>query len=98
MLDVSVIALFTSNWRFLISNWRFFSTQIIFASLGYQTILERVRAEALAGGRDPKEITVIAVSKGRSIEQIRQVYREGCRHFGENRLGEYLEKRDQLGR
>ena len=64
--------------------------------MGYQTVLERVRAEAVACGRDPKEITVIAVSKGRSVKQILQVYREGCRHFGENRLNEYLEKCDQL--
>lgn len=39
-----------------------------------------------------REVTVVAVSKQRSLEDILQVYRAGCRDFGENRVPEALEK------
>lgn len=49
----------------------------------YLSILEKV-------GR--QDITVIAVSKQRSIEEIKIAYDLGCRDFGENRIPEALEK------
>jgi len=39
---------------------------------------------------------LVAVSKTRSVQQIQQVYNEGIRRFGENRVQELVEKKDQL--
>ena len=62
--------------------------------------LEIVR-EAMAAavervGRAPDDVTLVAVSKGRSIDQIRLAYQSGQRDFGENRASELAEKAPQL--
>lgn len=61
----------------------------------YLPVLEKVRQTAKAAGRDPDEITVIAVSKTHPIESILSVYAEGGRDFGENRVPEALAKKEQ---
>lgn len=43
-----------------------------------------------------REILLVVVSKKRTIEEIRTLYDMGCRHFGENRLDEALEKMEAL--
>ncbi|NNC74603.1 MAG: YggS family pyridoxal phosphate-dependent enzyme [Acidimicrobiia bacterium] len=53
---------------------------------------ERVAAAERRVGREPGSVTVVAVSKGRSIEQILECYETGHRDFGENRANELLEK------
>ncbi|MFP3896218.1 MAG: YggS family pyridoxal phosphate enzyme [Anaerolineales bacterium] len=62
--------------------------------------LKRVRAniaEACArANRDPDEVTVVAVTKTRSMEEIRAAYACGVRHFGENRIEEAEEKVPKL--
>jgi pyridoxal phosphate enzyme (YggS family) len=58
----------------------------------YHQIKQMVREKALTCGRDPKEITLIAVSKTFPVEVIQAVYQEGGRDFGENRLQEALLK------
>lgn len=45
--------------------------------------------------RTPEEIQIVAVSKGRSVEQIQKVFEEGCHLFGESRLQEALPKIEQ---
>ncbi len=37
-------------------------------------------------------VLLVAVSKGRSLEEIQEAYEGGCRDFGENRIQEALEK------
>jgi pyridoxal phosphate enzyme (YggS family) len=58
----------------------------------YAQVVHSVQAKALACGRQPQEISLIAVSKTYPIESIQSVYQEGCREFGENRVQEALEK------
>lgn len=58
----------------------------------YLHVLENVEKIAKGVGRNPKDITTIAVSKTQPIERILEVYREGGRNFGENRVPEALEK------
>lgn len=58
----------------------------------YQQILEQVQAKAKCCGRDPQEITLVAVTKYQSFETIPHLYKEGCRHFGESRVQEALPK------
>lgn len=62
----------------------------------YRQVREQVARRAEEVGRAPEEIGIVAVSKGRSLEEIREVYGEGCRDFGENRVQELVEKRGQL--
>lgn len=56
------------------------------------SVRRQVEAAALAAGRELEEITVVAVSKGRSVSEIRRLYDLGHRHFGENRARELAEK------
>lgn len=58
----------------------------------YIKIKQHIHSIAKGCGRDPKEITLITVSKTHPWEDIKVVYTAGCRDFGENRLQEALEK------
>jgi len=55
-------------------------------------VRERVKAACLRSGSDPASVTVIAVSKGRSIEQIEEAARAGITDIGENKVQEALLK------
>lgn len=48
----------------------------------------RIAAAADRVGRDPKEVTLVAVSKTVGPERMRAAYAAGQRHFGENRVQE----------
>ena len=50
-----------------------------------KSIKERMAAATLRVGRDPSEVRLLAVSKGRSNDEVRELYAAGQRHFGENR-------------
>ncbi|HWX94602.1 MAG TPA: YggS family pyridoxal phosphate-dependent enzyme [Terriglobales bacterium] len=60
-------------------------------------IQEKIRTAAVRAGRDPGEITLMAVSKTVPAEIIREAYQAGVRHFGENRVQEFAGKVDTLG-
>ena len=47
-------------------------------------------------GRDPKEVTLIAVSKTKPNEVLREAYDAGMRVFGENKVQEMVGKMDSL--
>ena len=49
-------------------------------------------------GRDTKDVTLIAVSKFKPIEDLREAYEAGVRDFGENRVQELVEKYDLMPR
>lgn len=44
----------------------------------------------------PKNVTLVAVSKTKSVEEIKEAYNEGQRVFGENRVQEMVEKYEVL--
>lgn len=58
----------------------------------YKELLEEINFIAIKNGRDPKEITTIAVTKQHPWEEAAPLFEAGCRHFGENRLPEALSK------
>ncbi len=62
----------------------------------YLHIKQQTKAACEASGRDYSECTLIAVSKTKPVELLQQVYDEGCRDFGENKVQEILDKYDQL--
>ena len=56
----------------------------------------RIAAAAIRAGRSPEEITLLAVSKTVESDAIRAAIACGMANFGENRVQEYLRKRDEL--
>jgi len=59
-------------------------------------VRSRIHTAAKAAGRDPAEVTLVAVSKGKSAELMRAAATAGVTDFGENYLQEALGKIDQL--
>jgi hypothetical protein len=57
-----------------------------------QEIIAQIARAALLAKRDPAEIELIAVSKGRSEEEIEALIAAGQHDFGENRVQEALSK------
>ena len=66
----------------------------------YTANLERVQSwiddACRTAGRSPDEVELIAVSKTKPVEAIREVYAAGQRSFGENRMQELQQKMDEL--
>lgn len=58
---------------------------------------ERIQRALSQLGRSRSDLTLVAVSKKFSSENILIAYRSGLRHFGENYVQEFGEKRPQLG-
>ena len=59
-------------------------------------VRSRIRNAALAAGRDPSTVTLIAVGKTQTAESCRAVATAGVTDFGENYLQEGLAKRAAL--
>ena len=57
-----------------------------------EEILRRIARAAELARRDPADVQLIAVSKGRSPQQIEELIEAGQRDFGENRVQEALTK------
>jgi PLP dependent protein len=55
-------------------------------------ILEAIASAARLAGRDAADVQLIAVSKGRSTDEIEALIEAGQRDFGENRVQEALAK------
>jgi len=60
------------------------------------SVRDRIAAAAHRAGRDPNEITLMAVTKTFPPESIREAYEAGLRLFGENRVQEFLAKAEAL--
>lgn len=61
-----------------------------------QNIYAIIEETALRCGRDPKEISLMAVSKTKPMSMLMDAYNAGMRLFGENRVQEAVEKRKEL--
>jgi pyridoxal phosphate enzyme (YggS family) len=66
------------------------------AAAGLTAVQGRIEAAAARSGRDSTDVVLVAVSKGRSRDQILEVYDAGHRDFGENRAEELAEKASSL--
>ncbi len=55
-------------------------------------VRERIESAARRAGRDPVEVTLVAVTKTHPVEMVRAAYQAGVRHFGENRVEEGQQK------
>lgn len=61
-----------------------------------QRIEENIQAACAAAGRSRSEVTLMAVTKTVEPERINAAIRAGITHIGENRVQEFLEKKDAL--
>lgn len=60
------------------------------------SITERIESACERAGRRPSEVELIAVTKGHAIAEIKRLYDQGHRDFGENRAQELRDKTDEL--
>lgn len=58
----------------------------------YLQCLENIHDTAIKYGRDPSEISLVAVTKGYPLKHVLPAYEAGCRYFGESRVQEALPK------
>jgi len=58
-------------------------------------IRQRIAAAAAAAGRPPEDVRLLAVSKMFSAAHVRAAYAAGQREFGENKVQEALQKREE---
>jgi pyridoxal phosphate enzyme (YggS family) len=61
-----------------------------------QSVHSRIRAAALAAGRDPQSVRLLAVSKTQAAAAIREAFDAGQRDFGENYVQEAIGKQAEL--
>ncbi|MEO7207091.1 MAG: YggS family pyridoxal phosphate-dependent enzyme [Steroidobacteraceae bacterium] len=59
-------------------------------------VRSRIRSAAIAAGRDPESVTLVAVTKAKTAESVRLAATAGVTDFGENYLREAEGKMDQL--
>ena len=59
-------------------------------------VRSRIRQAAIAAGRDPAAVTLVAVSKGKGAESLRSAATAGVTDFGESYLQEATQKLDEL--
>ena len=64
--------------------------------MSYREVLSRVEAAAARSHRPPEEITLVAVSKTKTPDEVMTVYEQGHRDFGENRAKEMARKAERL--
>jgi pyridoxal phosphate enzyme (YggS family) len=65
--------------------------------MGLPEVLERIARACQRAGRDPGEVRLVAVTKGRTVEEIREkVLRYGAFPLGESRVQEALKKMEFL--
>ena len=64
----------------------------------YRNVKEQVRLSCLKAGRDPGEVTLIAVSKTKPVSMIGELLQEGVKDLGENKPQEMKEKYELLPR
>ena len=62
----------------------------------YRYVLKKVEEACVRSGRDPKDVTLIAVSKTKPIEMIEEAMEAGARVFGENKVQELCDKYERL--
>lgn len=62
----------------------------------FRQVEENIRRACGRAGRDPRDVTLIAVSKTKPVELLREAYDLGTRVFGENKVQEIVEKYEAL--
>lgn len=64
----------------------------------YNKVKENIKKACERVGRDPKEVTLIAVSKTKPLSDIEELLPTGCEDFGENKVQELCDKEEKISR
>lgn len=59
-------------------------------------VQENILKACEKSGRNPEDVTLIAVSKAKPVPMLQEIYDENIRDFGENKVQELVEKYDEL--
>jgi len=59
-------------------------------------VRENIKKACEKAGRNPEEVTLLAVSKTKPVSMLQEAYDNGCRDFGENKVQEIMDKVPQL--
>lgn len=59
-------------------------------------VQENILKTCEKSGRNPEDVTLIAVSKTKPVSMLQEIYDENIRDFGENKVQELVEKYDEL--
>lgn len=62
----------------------------------YNEVLENVKRACDVAGRDVSEVKLIAVSKTKPVDMLKEVYDAGARDFGENKVQEIVAKEKEM--
>ena len=65
-------------------------------SENHDKVQNNINSACMNVGRDPSEVTLIAVSKTKPVEMLKEAYDHGCRNFGENKVQELTAKMPAL--
>lgn len=57
---------------------------------------QNIKEACKRAGRTSEDVTLIAVSKTKPVSMLLAAYEHGCRHFGENKVQELVDKYEQL--
>jgi len=61
-----------------------------------RVVREKIAKAAVLVGRDPSEVTLIAVSKTKPVSMLMEAYDFGERVFGENKVKKILDKHGEM--
>lgn len=67
-----------------------------FISKNLTEVRGKVEQACIRGKRNPEDVTLIAVSKTKPVEMLKEAYDQGCRDFGENKVQELCQKYEVL--
>ena len=75
---------------------RFYTRYIQIRRLNLEQVRKNIELACRKAGRDPKEVTLISVSKTKPVSMLQEAYDAGSRDFGENKVQEIMDKVPQL--
>lgn len=61
-----------------------------------EQVQKKITQACEKAGREPKQVTLISVSKTKPVEMLQEAYAAGSRDFGENKVQELLDKIPQM--
>lgn len=61
-----------------------------------ETVEKNIETACQKAGRSRDEVTLIAVSKTKPVEMLQEIYEEGIRDFGENKVQELCDKIEKM--
>lgn len=63
----------------------------------FADVTARIAVAAEGAGRNPRDVTLVAVSKTRTVDETQAAIEAGARHLGENYIQELVDKHSALG-